>query len=181
MANKIGRIIIGIVIVAALAFVIYTVLPGQYKNPLKATLQSKTNSNYEDVVGKVKGSLVYKNKDFTYEDMMISATANPAWTMEEISVDDNGNGAYDVYADGYKTTVSFENEDNSDGMVTHTNAHVRLTFHVTKDGSDVKIGDQVIEPDMQIAPEQIDVATSTYKKSDSSTYFQKTLDALCGK
>ena len=101
MANKIGRIIIGIVVVCALAFVIYMVLPGQYKNPLKATLQSKTNSNYEDVVGKVKGSLVLKNKEFTYEDMMISATANPAWTMEEISVDDNGNGAYDVYADGH--------------------------------------------------------------------------------
>lgn len=178
MGNKIFRIIIGIIVVVAVFAVIWLVLPGQYKNPILATYQSKTNDNYDVVVGAVKNSLVQKNKKHTYDEMMLSATGNPSWTIEDMSVD--GNGSYIVYADGYKTTVSFENEENSDGMITFTNAHVRLTFNVTKEGDTVKIGKKVIEPDMQIAPDQIDVATASYNKTNDAVYFQAVLDALCG-
>lgn len=180
MANKIGRILIGIVIVVAVFVVIWLVLPGQYKNPILATYQSKTNDNYDDLVGTIQKSLVLKNKKHTYEDMMLSATGNPSWTIEELAVDDNGDGSYWVYADGYKTTVSFENEENSDGMITFTNAHVRLAFNVTKEGEDIKIGNKVIEPDKQIGPDHIEVATATYNSSTDASYYQAVLDALCG-
>ena len=116
----------------------------------------------------------------TNEDMMLSATGNPSWTIEELAVDDNGDGSYWVYADGYKTTVSFENEENSDGMITFTNAHVRLAFNVTKEGKDIKIGNKVIEPDKQIGPDHIEVATATYNSSTDASYYQAVLDALCG-
>lgn len=179
MANKIGRIVIGIVVVVALVVGIYYILPGQYKNPIKATIQSKTISSYNDIVDTVSGCTVPNNKDKTFGDMMTSATGNPAWTIEEVSVDDAGNGAYNVYADGYKTTVSFENETNDDGMVTHTDAHVRIIFKVTKEGSDIKIKNKVLETGKQATPEEVQVDESSYKESDSSTYFQRTLDALC--
>ena len=58
-----------------------------------------------------------------------------AWTMEKMAVNpDTGDGAYNVYCDGYKYTMSFEADENDDSMITQTNAHIRLVFHVSKEG-----------------------------------------------
>ena len=178
MANKIGRIILGIVIACAVIAGVYFVLPGQYKNPITQTIQMKTNSNYSEIVDVLKSATIPKNKEKEFGAVFEAAVGNPAWTIKEISVDDAGNGSYDVYADGYKTTISFENETNDDGMVTHTNAHIRLIFHITKDGKEIKIGDDVIEAGKSAYPATIEVDESTYNESDKSTYYQKTLDCL---
>ncbi len=177
MANKIGRILIGIIVLAAIAVGIYYILPGNIKNPLTATLQSNTNDNYAPIVDALKGATIPKNKGITY-DSKISVQDSNAWTIKEISVDDAGNGSYDVYADAYKVTVSVENNTNDTGMVTHTNAHIRLTFHVNKNGSEIKIGDKVVEAGKAATPSEIDVAESHYTSSDE--YFQPILNCLAG-
>ena len=180
MANKIGRIILGIIIFGGILVGIYFILPGRYKNPLTASIQSATNSNYDVIVNALKGSTIPKNKDKTFDAAMNAATVNPAWTIKKIAVDDAGNGAYEVYADGYKCTVSIENETNSDSMVTHTNAHVRLVFKINKKGNEITIGDSEVKAGSKAYPEQIEVDTTIYKKSDESTYYQKTLNFLAG-
>lgn len=178
MANKIGRIIVGIIIAAALIFVVYMVLPGSLKFPLKAKLQDSTDSNYATIVNAVKGSSVPKHKKMSFDKMM-SCTDSPAWTIQKVSVDDAGNGMYDVFCDGYKTTVSFANETNDDSMVTHTDSHVRLIFHVTKNNSEIKIGDDVVEEGKVSYPSTVHIDDYDYNRTDESTYYQKSLDALC--
>ena len=180
MGTKIARFVIGIIIIAAVVVGIYFVLPGQYKNPITAVLQSATDSNYDTIVNTLKGSTIPKNKDVTFDKAMIAGTANPAWTIEKVSVDDAGNGTYKVYADGYKCTVTFENETNSDGMVTHTNAHIRLIFDVTKNGNEITIDKKTVTVGKEAKPTSIEVDTTVYNKDDKSTYYQKTLDFLAG-
>ena len=175
MANKIGRILLGIIILAAIAVGVYYILPGSIKNPLTQTIQSNTNDNYAPIVDALKAATFPKNKGVTYDSKLSTQDSN-AWTIKEISVDDAGNGSYDVYYDAYKITVSVENSTNDTGMVTHTNAHVRLTFHVKKQGSEIKIGDKVVEAGKAAAPSEIDVAESHYTSSDE--YFQPILDCL---
>ena len=180
MGNKIARIILGIVIIAAILAGVYVILPGRYKSPLTAWFQSNFNSNYNSVVGPIKDATVPKHKDKTFDSIMTAATTSPAWTIKEISVDDAGNGMYEVYADGYKCTVTFENENTSDSMVTHTNAHVQLVFRVNKNGTEITMGDKEVKAGEKAYPDEINVDTYTYKKTDDSTYYQKTLDFLAG-
>jgi len=180
MGNKIARIILGIVIAVAVIAGIYFVLPGQYKNPITQTIQMKTNKNYSEIVDVLKKSTIPKNKEKEFGSVFETAVGNPAWTIKEISVDDAGDGAYDVYADGYKTTITFENDTADDSMVTHTNAHVRLIFHITKKGKEISIGDKVIEAGTVAYPASIEVDEATYNESDSGNYYQKTLDCLVG-
>ncbi|MCR5226624.1 MAG: hypothetical protein K6E27_05375 [Eubacterium sp.] len=177
MVNKLGRIIIGIIIICALAVVIFMVLPGNLKFPLKAKLQNETNTNYAVIVDAVKNSSVPKHKKVTFDQMM-SCTDSPAWTIQKISVDDAGNGMYDVFCDGYKTTVSWPNETNDDSMVTHTDAHVRIIFHVTKNNSEIKIGDDVVEEGKVSYPSTVHIDDYDYNRTDESTYYQRSLDAL---
>ena len=180
MGNKIARIVLGIVIACALLFGIYVILPGQFKMPLTAYIQSSFNSNYDPIVNTLKDATVPKNKERTFDASMKAATKNSAWTIKPIVTDDAGNGSYEVYCDGYKCTVTFEKDNNSDSMMTHTNAHVRLVFRVTKNGSEIKIGDKVVETGKKAYPDEIIVDTSTYKDSDDNTYYQKTLNFLAG-
>lgn len=182
MANKIGRIVLGIVILAAVVVGVYFILPGQVKNPLTAMLQSNFDGdNYTPITDALKNATIPKNKGVTFDSAMMSRTEHPAWTIKKIEVDDAGNGTYDVYADGYKCTVSMENETNDTGMVTFTNAHVQLVFHVTKQGSEIKVGDKVVEAGKPVEPAEINVATATYKKDDKDSYYQAALNVLAGK
>ena len=180
MANKIGRIVLGIIIIAGILVGGYFLLPGQVKNPLTAMLQDMTDANYAVITGALKSATIPKNKGVTFENAMINKTEHPAWTIKKISVDDAGNGSYDVYADGYKCTVSMENETNDTGMVTFTNAHVQLVFHVTKQGSEIKIGDKVVEEGKSAAPSEVNVNETTYKSTDKSSYYQAALNVLAG-
>ncbi|MBO4862802.1 MAG: hypothetical protein J5517_00400 [Eubacterium sp.] len=178
MANKIGRIILGIIILAAAFTGIYFILPGSIKNPLTAKFQEMTDDNYSIIVDQMKQATIPKHKGVTYENAFINKTEHPAWTIKKISVDEAGNGAYDVYVDGYKCTVSMENETNDTGMMTFTNAHVQLIFHIKKQGNEIKIGDKVVEAGKNAIPDVINVAEATYNKGDKTSYFQGTLDVL---
>ena len=178
MANKIGRIVLGIIILCGLAVGIYFILPGSVKFPLKAKIQDSTDDNYATIVNTVKAATVPKNKKVTYEQMM-NVTDGPAWTIEKISVDDAGNGMYDVFCDGYKTTVSWENEHNDDSMVTHTDSHVRVIFHINKKGSEITIGKDVVEAGKVAYPETIIIDDYDYNRTDESSYYQSALNSLC--
>ncbi|HBZ02665.1 MAG TPA: hypothetical protein DEO83_02480 [Lachnospiraceae bacterium] len=180
MANKIGRIVLGIIIIVGILVGGYFLLPGQVKNPLTAKLQDMTDANYAVITGAVKNATIPKNKGVTFDSAMTNKTEHPAWTIKKISVDDAGNGSYDVYADGYKCTVSMENETNDTGMVTFTNAHVQLVFHITKQGSEIKIGDKVVEEGKAAAPSEVNVNETTYKSTDKSSYYQAALNVLAG-
>ena len=178
MGNKIGRIVLGIIIIAGILVGGYYLLPGQVKNPITEKLQDMTDDNYAVVTGAVKAATIPKNKGVTFESAMLKKTEHPAWTIKKISVDDAGNGSYDVYADGYKCTVSMENETNDTGMVTFTNAHVQLVFHVTKQGNEIKISDKVPEAGKTAAPAEVHVNETVYKSTDKSSYYQAALNVL---
>ena len=178
MANKVFRIIIGIAILAGIAFGGWMVLPGSVKNPILAWYQAKTDDNYATVVDAIKATTVPKNKKVTYGAMMEGVSEDSVWTIEKWSVDDAGNGDYNVYADAYKVTVAVENANNDDGMVTHTNAHVRLVFSVSKQGDELKIGRAKVEAGKAAKPKTIFVGEYTYGESDQ--YYQPTLDCLAG-
>lgn len=178
MANKIGRIVFGIIFLVVLVVVIYMVLPGSIKFPLQAKIQDSTDTNYATIVNTVKAATVPKNKKVTFEQMM-SCTDGPAWTIKKVSVDDAGNGMYDVYCDGYKTTVSWENETNDDSMVTHTEAHVRIIFHINKQGSEITIGKDVVEAGKVAYPDTLHIDDYDYNRTDDSSYYQRALNALC--
>ena len=180
MANKIGRIVLGIVIIAALLVGIYYILPGQYKNPLTASIQSATNNNYSVIVDKVKASTIPKHKGVTYDSALNAKTRNLAWTIKKVNVDDAGDGLYDVYADGYKCTVTFENEATSDSMITQTNAHVRIVFQIQKKGSVLTINSKEIEKGSKCVPTEIHVNETVYKTTDDNNYFQACLDFFAG-
>ncbi len=177
MANKIGRIVLGIVIVCAIIVGVYFVLPGSVKNPLTAWIQNETDSNYAPIVDALKGATIPKNKGVTF-DSKVSIMDGNAWTIKKIDVDDAGNGTYDVYADGYKVTVSMENETNDTGMVTFTNAHVRLTFHITKKGSEITIGDKEVVAGKAATPAELSVNETTYHSTDKDTYYQAALNCI---
>lgn len=180
MANKIGRILLGIIILAAIFVGGWYILPGSVKNPILASYQQRTNDHYDELVGAVKAATVPKNKKVTFDMMMSGVSEDSCWTIEEGSVDDAGNGTYKVYADAYKVTVAFENENNDDGMVTHSNSHVRLQFDITKDGDTLKIGKNKLEAGKQAYPFDVIVGEYDYLKADTtSTYYQRSLDALC--
>ena len=166
MANKIGRIVLGIIIIVGILVGGYFLLPGQVKNPLTAKLQDMTDANYAVITGAVKNATIPKNKGVTFDSAMTNKTEHPAWTIKKISVDDAGNGSYDVYADGYKCTF--------------TNAHVQLVFHITKQGSEIKIGDKVVEEGKAAAPSEVNVNETTYKSTDKSSYYQAALNVLAG-
>ncbi len=178
MANKVFRIIIGIAILAGIAIGGWMVLPGSVKNPILAWYQEKTDDNYAVLVDSVKAATVPKNKKVTFGAMMEGVSEDSTWTIEKMVVDDAGNGSYRVYADAYKVTVAVENALNDDGMVTHTNAHVRIMFDISKEGDKLTIGRKEIEEGKAASPVQIEVGEYVYGASDQ--YFQPTLDCLAG-
>ena len=181
MANKIGRIILWIVVICALVVGIYFVLPGQYKNPLTAKIQETIDGpNYNSVVGTVKATTIPKNKGVTYDSAMIKSTENCAWTMEKMAVNpDTGDGAYNVYCDGYKYTMSFEADENDDSMITQTNAHIRLVFHVSKEGSKITVDSKEAVKGEKCACSEVHVNETVYYPNDTENkYYQKALSSL---
>ena len=182
MGNKVARVILGIVIIVGILVGAYFILPGSVHYPIKAFIQEKTNDNYSKVIEPLKAAKVPKNKDFTFGDAFESNTEHPAWTIEESDVDDKGNGSYIIYADGFNITVALESEENSDGLITRTNAHFRCRFDVTKEGSVIKVNNKTMEEGKPIYPSQIEVDQDVYSHSNTSNdYYQKCLDSLCGK
>ncbi len=165
MKNKVFRTIFGIIIVVGLLFGIYCILPGQYKMPLKETIQSITMSWSEDVVKTLKNAQV-PNNSTTFGSMMARYDGS-AWTIGEKLVDDLGNGTMTVYADCYKCTVKVENQMTDDNSITHTNAHVRLTFDVTRENG------QITKATLRL------VTVDQVEYDKDNPYYQLSLDAMC--
>lgn len=182
MANKIGRIILWIVVIVGLAVVIYMILPGKYKNPLTAKIQDTIDGpTYKTLIGTIKDTTIPKNKKVTYDAAMKKSTEDSAWTYKKISVDDAGNGTYDVYCDGYNFTMTFEADDNDDSMITQTNAHVKLVFHVKKDGSTITVDSKEAVKGEKCTVSEVHVNETVYRPTDKdSNYFQKSLNSLAG-
>jgi|GEM_PF-1167103 len=182
MANKIIRFVLAIVIVGALAFGIYTILPGQFKNPITEWVQEMFDEDAKEMVDALKSTTVVKHSDVTYDQMMLSATANPAWTVKKISVDsETGYGEYEVYADGYQCTIEMTSDTSTDSNKTLTNAHVRLVFQVTKDADGMRITGktETLTAGKQTSPYMIQVAEEEYLRDDKeSGYYQGTLDCM---
>ena len=180
MVDKIVKFILGILIGCAILTGVYFILPRQYKSPINAKYQEWFEPNYKPIVEYMKQAKIPKHKGVTY-DAAMSQTKNATWTIKKVSVDEVGNGAYEAYMDGYKCTVSVENDTNDDSMVTHTNAHVQLIFRFTKNGSEFKFGEKAVEAGKSVYPEQINVDEYSYYQSDTSTkYYKKTLDYIAG-
>ena len=182
MGNKVARILLGIVIIVGILVGAYFILPGSVHYPIKAFIQEKTNDNYSKVIDPLKAANVPKNKEFTFGDAFESNTEHAAWTIEESDVDDAGNGSYIIFADGYNLTVELESEENSDSLITRTNAHFRCRFDVTKEGSVIKVNNKEIQEGKPIYPSQIEVDQDVYSMTTTANdYYQKCLNCLCGK
>ena len=64
-------------------------------------------------------------------------------------------------------------------MVTHTDSHVRIIFHINKQGSEITIGKDVIEPGKVAYPDTVHIDDYDYNRTDESSYYQRALNALC--
>ena len=178
MANKIARIIFGIVLVVGLVIGIYFVLPGRYKNPITAKLQSSTDANYNLIINKVKATTVPKNKKKTYDAVMNKATKDFAWTIKKVAVNDAGDGTYEVYGDGYDTDISYQDNMSDDNIINHTKAHVRIMFKVEKKGTELTVDKKEVKAGEKLYPYKIEVDTYSFYKSDKTTYYQDILNGL---
>ena len=165
MKNKVSRVIIGIIVVVGLLIGIYFILPGQVKMPLKETIQSITMKFSEDVTRTLKNATV-PNNSTTFGSMMARYKGS-AWTIGDKTVDAIGNGTMVVYADCFKCTVKMENQMTDDNSITHTNAHVRLTFDVTREGEKVT----------KATLRTVSVDQVEYDKDNP--YYQLALDSMC--
>lgn len=180
MANRIIRIIVGIAIIAGILVGGYFILPGSVKWPLTQWYQTNFDENAKTVMEGVWSGTLPGHKGLDYKSCLETACDSPGWHVEKVVVDDVGNGSYQVYADGYKCTITMPSEDN-DAMKTLTNAHVQLIWNVQKSGTTLTVGGKEIEAGKKVAPDTIKVAEETYGKD--AAYYQKALDALasyCG-
>lgn len=178
MWNKISKVLLGIIIFCAIVYGVYLILPGQYKNPITSWFQTSTNEDSKAAIDELKGFSVSKfDKNIpdtvTFDRMMTSATANPAWTVESSTVDkDTGNGSMEIHADGYKCTIEMDNA-NADNTKTMTDVHVQLIFRVTMEQHKVK----------EIKFDTINAGQETYQKNSqdaaSKQYFTGTLESMC--
>ena len=180
MNNGAVRVVIGILIGCAILVGAYFILPGNLKNPITAFLEKTFEGDkYTTVIDPIKECTVPKHKKVTLDAAMQAATKNAVWTYKKTAVDKAGNGSYEVYCDGYKCTVSLENDQTADSMITHTNAHVRLTFYVEKNGTELKVGGKTVESGKKLYPDTVTIDQIGYSKNDqTNTYYQQTLDFL---
>ena len=182
MGNKVARILLGIVIIIGVIVGGYFILPGSVHYPIKQFIQSKTNDNYDKVIEPLKNASIPKNKGITFGEAFENNTDHSAWTIEESDVDEKGNGTYTIYADGYNITVGLEDMEQEDSIKTHTNAHFRCEFSVTKEGSTIKVGNKEIVEGKPIYPSYVDVEQDVYTSATkTNNYYQQALDVLAGK
>ena len=179
MGNKVARILLGIAIAVGILVGGYFILPAKVHYPVKQFIQSHTNDNYEKIIEPLKKGAIPKHKKETFGEAFERNTDGPAWTIEESDVDDKGNGTYVVYADGFNVTVSLEDEENSDSLITRTNSHFRCTFNVEKQGAEMKVNGKKMEEGKPIYPTTIDVDQDSYLVSNTvNDFYQQCLDYL---
>jgi len=174
MGNKIVRLFLAIFIVAALGTGIYMILPGQYKNPLTETFQSMTNKYDKEAVSTLKKADVPGHKGVTFDKMMTSATANPAWVVKNSSINkDTGTGTMVLEAHGYKATISMTDAIQTDSTNTYTNVPVTLNFNITMTNGKVTA--------VKFASVIVEETTfhEGVKTNNEDIYFQGTLDSMC--
>ena len=96
MLNKIIRVVLGIIIAAAILVGIYLVLPGQYKNPITEKLQGITKDWTTGVVEDIKNIKMPTSKELKLDKTFGAAFSqynNPSWIVDNYeTVDDLGNG-----------------------------------------------------------------------------------------
>lgn len=181
MGEKVLRIILGIAIVGGLFTGLYFILPGEYQDPITAFGQKQLYGNaYTELTDLFKGCTVPKHKDVTWDAAMNGKTKNPVWLIKKAAVDDAGNGDYEVYCNGYKCTVSYESDENSDSMITHTNARVRLVFRVHKEGSKVVLDRKEVQAGKSAYPDEIRVEQTIYGKTANQSYYKQIMEFLAG-
>ena len=133
MINKIFRVVIGILVVIGIFFGIYTILPGQYKGPLRQVVQEAIDKDAKSLADEYRNAQVPKHKGITFEKMMLAGSASPSWYVKTVTEQpDKVTGEYEVQVDGYKITLEMPHENGQSNSVVYTNAHVRIVFHVSR-------------------------------------------------
>ncbi len=106
MANRIFRIILGIVLVIGAVVGIYFVLPGSIKHPLQEKLQSFLKSDQFEAITYLKGITV-PNSDMNFGDMIENAGKHGSWIIEDSDVGEDGkSGPYEIHAYVYDVDLS---------------------------------------------------------------------------
>lgn len=132
MANKIIRVVVGIVIAIGLLIGIYFILPGQYKWPITEAIQESTNDQYLNMINTYKAAKV-PNTDVTFDQLLTTNCSNPAWHVEKVVE----GVSYQVIATGYKVDVQYVKELDPNSSIHYTNTSMKIVFDVTvkEDGS----------------------------------------------
>lgn len=177
MANKIFRVILGIIIVCGVLFGIYYVLPGHFKNPITQAYQEATNKYASTAFDTLKKAGVPKHEGVTFDSMMTNALGDHTWIIAPNGngVDkESGNGVMTVYCDGYKCDISIQDAKQTDTNNTYSQAHVRLVFNVTFTGGQIT---GIEFPQVEVDDTNVWVKGSS--ANDADTYYHETIDFLC--
>ncbi len=145
MGNKVVRVILGIVIVAAVLVGGYFILPGQVKWPLTSWFQMNFDSDAAMVIEKGKllkpTQLEDRDPDFkvdnTLDELLRSNSTGSSWYAEVI---DKETGKYVLHGHGYKVTVQYVKQNNDDTSMHYTNDHIEIYVNAT-----IKNGEVVFE------------------------------------
>jgi len=137
MANRIFRIILGIVLVIGAVVGIYFVLPGSIKHPLQEKLQSFLKSDQFEAITYLKGITV-PNSDMNFGDMIENAGKHGSWIIEDSDVGEDGkSGPYEIHAYVYDVDLSLAQENGQDNRKNMSQAAVDICFNLRRTvGSD---------------------------------------------
>ena len=150
MGNRIGRIVLGLIIAIAALVVIYLVLPGGVKHPMQEWFQKTFQSDTYAIAEKYQQTKV-PNTDMTFGTMIANCSnGSHAWVVDVLSeADDKSFGDYEVHAYVTKVDLSMDQENGQENLKSYSQVSVEILFAVRKnsDGSFVTTSYSVLVED----------------------------------
>ena len=133
MGNRIGRVVLGLIIGIAAIIGIYIILPGSVKNPMKEWFQKTFQSDTYAVAEKYQNSKI-PNTDVTFGHAIESCgDGSHAWFVDVIDEsEDKKSGNYEVHSFATKVDIAMEQENGQDNLKSFSQATIEIVFNVRK-------------------------------------------------
>lgn len=119
------KVLICVVILGAVCFGVYTVLPSYPQSFVKSLVQPIVNEQAKTRINAVK-SLYNSDVDATYEQILELHTANPFWVYEI----DEATGTETITFYGTKAYINIKDLKDHNDML-YTSCQVKFTFTIT--------------------------------------------------
>ncbi len=133
MGNRIGRIVLGIIIAIAALIGIYIILPGSVKHPLQEWFQKTFQSDTYAIAEKYQQTKV-PTTDVTFGAMIENCgDGSHAWVVDVLNeAEDKSSGDYEVHAYATKVDLSMEQENGQDNLKSFSQCNVEILLNVRK-------------------------------------------------